>query len=98
MNRRVFPGGLYIDALPTGEYVVLYPGSHLETHATAWHVPFPFSEGYGLMFLDCTNIGGFQFSGLAHDIGRIVHYDGTTWQRRNSVTPPAFDNLGTVSY
>src|SRR5678816_2468228 len=106
MIRRVFPGAMYTDTWPTGERVVMYPGpevgkpetagriARIETDAMA--VPLPAGELYGPQFIDCTNIGGFQFAGLAHDIGRIVHYDGTTWQRRNSVTPPAFDNLGTL--
>ncbi len=46
MKQRVFPGGWYADARPHGEFVVLMPDSHLETHAG--RLPLPF--GMNLLF------------------------------------------------
>lgn len=81
MNRREFPGGLYVDALPSGEYVVLFPNSHLETHLG--RVDFPVGESYGPMFLTCTNVPDFRFVGLAHDtVGTLLEWRQIGgWQR-----------------
>ena len=64
MRRIPFPGGWYPDALPSGEYVVLYPEQHLDCHLGI--IACPVGEPWGIGFPRITNINGFAFAGQAH--------------------------------
>jgi hypothetical protein len=77
MNQRLeFPGGSYPDCLPTGERVVLFHGSHLETHHGV--VRFPPGETFGTMFNRVTT--GRCFAGLKHDGGGLAENINGVWR------------------
>lgn len=102
MTPQFFPGASYRCELVTGEYVQLFAGSHLDTHLG--RVPFPAAESFGVIELDCTNIGGFKFAGLAHDTpapGRICEWsDATGWRFHDGplASPVRYDARGTLHY
>jgi hypothetical protein len=61
--RTPYPGAWSLDALPTGQWVALYPGSHLQTH---WgRVALPPDEPFGVLFLQFSPTKD-RFAGLAH--------------------------------
>jgi hypothetical protein len=64
MTSHVFRGAWYADATLSGGFVVLYPGSHLETHLG--RVELPPGEPWGIGYIRCTDVGGFRFAGQAH--------------------------------
>jgi hypothetical protein len=72
MTRTEYPHGLFVDALPSGEFVLLVVGSHLETHFG--RVDLPPGEAYGPMFLKLSPTRD-RFTGLAHDtVNRLWEY------------------------
>jgi hypothetical protein len=95
MMRSVFPGGLYVSALPGWAYAVLYPNQRIDTHAG--DLPMPPGEAYGPMFLDVTRTPEFKVCGLAHDANGVQWEWSQTrgWQRLPFLTGRgAYDKFG----
>jgi hypothetical protein len=70
VTRTFYRGGSYPDAFPSGAYVVQFAGSHFETHQG--RVDLPPGEAFGLMFVHCTEVGGFAFAGMLHDTSGVM--------------------------
>jgi hypothetical protein len=97
VTRTVYPGGLYVSALPSGEFVILYPEKRIQTHLG--DIPMPPGEAYGPMFLDCSRVPEFRFTGLAHDTnGRQWEWTASRgWQAIPFITGrTAYDHFGNV--
>lgn len=63
IERKVIDGGWYGEALPSGEYAVAIAGGKcVETHAGRVS-----TEPRDLLFVRCTNKGGFRFAGQEAD-------------------------------
>lgn len=75
LPREEYPGGSHPDAMPTGERVVLFHGSHLWTHAGP--VAFPPGESFGTMFNRVAP--GRKFAGLKHDGGGLAENVDGEW-------------------
>jgi hypothetical protein len=94
MTRQFFAGGWYVDALPSfhsGEFAVLYPGSHIQSHIGRIELP-----GDEPLYLRITNIGVFKFAGQAHNSARTLEWDGA-WHDRPvacGVSPVIYDGFG----
>jgi hypothetical protein len=99
LKRTEYPGAWYVDALPSGERVLLYPGSHLETHA--WRVELPTGETFGPQFLKLSPTKD-RFFGHAHDIDRPTLYEylfgaGGRWSAVPTATGRAvYDTHGNI--
>jgi hypothetical protein len=101
MNKQFHENAWYGKKLVTGEFVRLYPKSHLETHLG--RVELPHGETFGPLYLDCTTKGGiFKFSGQAHDVNDLTlewspAYEGG-WRFITGpcigVNPVIYDNEG----
>jgi hypothetical protein len=102
VTRREFPGGWYIDALPTGEYCVLVKGAGIiDTHLGP--LALPSREPSAVLFLTISNAGGFKFAGQAQsstDPAAYEYLQGTGWR---AFPPPAcgtnpliYDNAGVL--
>jgi hypothetical protein len=97
-----YPGASYRVELPGGEFVQLFAGSHFATHLG--RVEFPAGESFGVIELDCTNVGGFKFAGLAHDTpvpGRICEWSqagGWQFYPGPLASPVCYDAQGKLHY
>lgn len=92
--RMTFPGGWYADARPSGAYVVLMPGSHLDTDRGA--VPLP--NGQNLLYVRMAP-DGIRFAGAGHQDDRIWEWDGSHWLERGpayGVSPVIYDRDGVL--
>jgi len=81
MRRIDFDGGWYADALPNGQYVVLYADGHMDSSVYGV-VPPPPNDALRCLYprLDPTN--GAVFTGQEADEGnkmRPLHWDGSSW-------------------
>jgi hypothetical protein len=94
MTRKEFPGGWYADALPSGEYVVLFADQFLETHLG--QIAFLDAQRQPL-FPRCTNVGGFSFAGQSWHTDQTMEWHGG-WVTINKpacgVSPVIYDNDG----
>ena len=94
MTRKEFPGGWYADALPSGEYVVLFADQFLETHLG--QIAFLDAQRQPL-FPRCTNVGGFSFAGQSWHTDQTLEWAGG-WrvieQVACGVSPVIYDNDG----
>jgi hypothetical protein len=96
------PGVAYRVELPGGEFVQLIAGQRFETHLGP--VEFPAGESFGVIELDCTNVGGFKFAGLAHDTpvpGRICEWSqvgGWVFYPGPLASPVCYDAQGKLHY
>ena len=52
-------------ALPTGEWAMAFPGSHLESHIGRIERPTGHAGPFDILYLDITNAGGFRIAGQA---------------------------------
>lgn len=86
MTRQFFAGALYVDALPTGERVLSYVG-RCDTHLVTLS-PLPDGEDW-LMFVRCTNVGGFKFAGRDHLSDDAHEWTATGWR---VIPPPVCGN------
>jgi hypothetical protein len=92
MSRQFFPGGSYVDALPSGEFCVLYFGARVDTHRGSLTLP-PGEQGP--LFLRCSNVGGFKFAGQAHDgLGGYEWREAEGWR----AFPPPCCGVSPVIY
>jgi hypothetical protein len=99
--RHLSPGGWYADALPSGEYCVLFPSSHIDTHLGA--LTLPRGEAFGPLYLRCSNVGGFKFAGQAHDTLNPAGWEWTEGNGWRPLPPPCvgtspliYDRLGVL--
>ena len=60
-----FPGALSAVALPSGEWAVVFPGSHIQSHLGPIEPPRGQSGPFDVLYLDITNAGGFKIAGQA---------------------------------
>ena len=60
-----FPGALAAVALPSGEWAVAFPGSHIQTHAGRIDRPVGVAGAFDISYLDITTVGGFKIAGQA---------------------------------
>lgn len=81
MTRTLFPEGSYCDALPSGAFVVQFTRSHFETHLG--RVELPPGEPAGLLFIRCSEVGGFHFAGKALNSNLMWEWDGA-WRSFDS--------------
>ena len=75
MTRHVYPSGSYCEALPSGEYAVLYANHYVETHQGAVTLP---PEGSPL-YLRITNVPSFQMCGQASNAYGTLHWQNGAW-------------------
>jgi hypothetical protein len=96
MTKKEFPGAWYGEALTSGAYVVLYKDSHLETHQGRLDLPV---VGDNVLYVRCTDVGGFRFAGQSHGgFGNWEHVGGM-WRIAGpsfSVNPVIYDHAGTL--
>jgi hypothetical protein len=94
MTRTLHAGAWYADALPSGEWVALYPHDHVDTHQGA--IPLPPGEPFGPRFVRCTAWGGFRFAGQADNGGAWEWKNG--WTHINApcvgTSPVIYDDIG----
>jgi hypothetical protein len=94
MKRHDVAGGWYVAALPAGQYAILVPGKHIETHQG--NVPLPFG-GDNVLFLDITptNIAGQSHSGQGN-----VEWSGewTVKAASYGTNPVIYDNAGVLHH
>lgn len=95
MREQIIPGGWYADARPNGEYVVLVPDSHLETHAGRVDLPF----GMNLLFPRVPMLPvGFAVAGQLHRESQNAEWTPTRdWRRVGpsyGVSPVIYDRQG----
>jgi hypothetical protein len=94
MTRTLHAGAWYADALPSGEWVALYPHDKCETHAG--DVPLPPGEPFGPRFVRCTAWGGFRFAGQADAGGAWEWQNG--WRKIDApcvgTSPVIYDDIG----
>lgn len=84
--RLVVPGGSYGEVLPTGEFAVLVPHQHIETHLTVGQIPLPHANGWidpAPLFLRISQsfLFGFQICAQPSLTAREGGVDGT-WHWR----------------
>lgn len=91
MNVKRFPNGWYGEALPTGEFAVLFTDSHIQTHLG--NIPLP---GENVLYLRITNVGGFKMAGQGGRTNVAWLYENGTWrvadQAAVGVSPCIFRN------
>lgn len=97
MRTLDIPGGMYSDALPSGEYVCLILDSHLETHFGV--IPFV-GSGQQVLFPRCTITGGpFRFAGQNTGPQNTLEWAGE-WiihsQTPCGVSPVIYDHYGSL--
>jgi hypothetical protein len=101
-RSATFGDGWYCDALPTGEYVVLFPNQkYLRTHKGvlefAGNSPTNRTTTYAPLFPRITNVGGFKIAGQAWDADATVEYVDGAWNMLPpavGVLPVIYDNYG----
>lgn len=79
--------------MPSGEYAILFPGSHIQTHLGRVELP-PFDEP---LYHRITNVGGFKIAGQAHQSTRTLEFVDWQWHDRQpacGVSPVIYDHLG----
>lgn len=102
MQTRTFAGGWYADCLPSGRYVVLIEGSHLETDAgkvsfLKGATPTTFQPLFPRLSDD-----GLTFAGQSHDDPSTVEYlfAPMTWAKVNQaaigVSPVIYDKANVL--
>lgn len=94
MTRTEYPGGTYVDALPSGEFATLVPSSHIQTHLGRIELP-----GDQPLYHRITNVGGFKIAGQAHQSPRTLEWIGGTWHDRPvacGVSPVIYDAAGVL--
>lgn len=97
-----FASGWYCDALPTGEFAVLFPTlKYLKTHLGVLefnaNTPLNRTTNYAPLFLRITNVGEFKIAGQAWDAPDTVEYAGGGWSLLPTavgVLPVIYDNSG----
>jgi hypothetical protein len=96
MTHDLIAGAIGGDLWPSGAFVIVIQGSHIETH---WgRVAFPPGETYGILYPRCTEAGGFRFVGQAHDVAGVTwEYLNDAWVARgpsNGTQGAIYDLLG----
>lgn len=100
VSRLSFPGGSYCDSKPSGEYAVLFAGSHLQTHLGRIELP-----GEDVLFVRVgfwrTADGRlvFAITGQGHDSGVCWLWAEGAWTEHgptNGVSPAIIDNDGNL--
>ena len=76
-----FPGALSAVALPSGEWAVVFPGSHIQSHLGPIEPPRGQSGTFDVLYLDITNAGGFKIAGQAQQEPNSP--DRGTWMWEN---------------
>ena len=76
-----FPGALSAVALPSGEWAVVFPGSHIQSHLGPIEPPRGHSGPFDVLYLDITNAGGFKIAGQAQQEPNSP--DRGTWMWEN---------------
>jgi hypothetical protein len=71
-TRRAIPGGMFADALTSGEFACPAGGA-IVTHAGL--VPMPIGSG-GVFFTRITNVGGFKIAEKSHDTDHALVWNG----------------------
>ena len=90
-----FPGALAAVALPSGEWAVAFPGSHLQTHAGRIERPVGVDGPFDVLYLDITNVGGFKIAGQAQreptsaDRGTWI-WDNGRWTQLSTEAPGTY--------
>jgi hypothetical protein len=95
VTRTPIVGGWYGDALASGEYAVLIPDSHIETHVGQ----IPLDAGDSCLFLRVSNVGGFKFAGQSqHGRGTLEWNGGWRVVAADSygVNPVIYDRQGNL--
>lgn len=99
----VHDGGWYCDALPSGEFVVLFPESrYLKTHQGVvefyGNSPTSRTTTYAPLFPRITTIGGYKIIGQAWDAPETVEYVEGQWhlipQTASGNNPVIYDAFG----
>jgi hypothetical protein len=97
MTRTPIVGGWYGDALASGEYAILIPDSHIETHIGQ----IPLDAGDSCLFLRVSNVGGFKFAGQSQNgRGTIEWIQARSWHvvaaDSYGVNPVIYDRQGNL--
>lgn len=97
MRIKEFPGGWYCDALPSGEYAVIFPGSpEIQTHLG----PISHLNGWLPYFVRCSKVKeGFEFAGQSNGSYTTLRWNNG-WkdiaQTPCGESPVIYDNLGNL--
>lgn len=97
-TRVEVPGGIYSDALPSGEFVVGFHSGGLRTHLG--DVPKPTQEQTFLLFNRITNVGGFKIASKSQSSDQTYVWESGSWRDvgriSHGVEGHAFDDAGTL--
>jgi hypothetical protein len=94
MRRLDIPGAWYSEALTSGAYCALFPGSHVRTHLGE----FPLPDGSdNPLYLRCTDASVFKMAGQSHGGKGTWEWSAGEWRIVGSsfgVNPHIYDGAG----